>query len=133
MKTKLLITLVFSVLLISCKKKPVTVPNAGIYNGMFTEYDSTGNPLAQGSFVLALFTHNSTYQLSGDSVNFSPPTHKGEWYTNNATTAVFSTAYSGYNPNYYLDTVYNYTFDNINFTLTQTIDGKIYEYVMVRD
>lgn len=136
MKKKLLFIFIIFALAVSCKKE-VTIPNGGIYRGVFREIDQvSGDTLADGVIYLALFESSQSYTLSGDTTTSAPATHNGTYLVDNASTMQFSTTsqYSSqYDIDHYLDTVFNYTFDDINFEFWQVWDGKRYEYIMVRD
>ncbi|MBD3639143.1 MAG: hypothetical protein HUJ25_17440 [Crocinitomicaceae bacterium] len=135
MEKKLLILFGFAALFVACKKE-ITVPNSGIYSGTFTQYDTAGNSAVTGNVYFVLYESNQTFFVRGDTVTDIPVTHNGSYVVDHSTQMTFK--YTGdydslIDLNQYLDTIYNYTFDDINFTLSQTRDGKLYEYIMQRD
>jgi len=135
MDKKLFTFLIFGLLLISCKKE-ITVPNSGIFRGVFREYSATGDTLATGVVYMALNENDLTFNVSGDSTTNAPANHAGNYLVDNSTTMQFinNTAYSQvYDADHYLDTSYNFTFDDTNFKIWQTISGKLYEYDLVRN
>ena len=131
---KLLIIMGILMVIISCKKE--VVPNNGIYRGVFRETDSNGDTLASGVMYLALIEDNLQFTVVGDSVSNAPASHSGMYVVDNKISMQFF--YSGnydtlYDQDHYLDTIYNYEFDNENFKFWQTRYGKTYTYDLVRD
>lgn len=120
---------------LSCKKE-VTTPNNGIYRGVFREIATNGDTLASGVTYLALNESNLVFTMSGDSVSNAPATHGGTYLIDNPSTMQFSNFSlidTVYDIDHYLDTTYNYKFDDNNFKLWQIRYGKTYEYNLVRD
>lgn len=132
MEKQFLAFFALSLLMISCKEE-VTVPNGGIYTGVFTQYSETGGILNSGVLYIALFDENYQFQVSGDTVDNIPPTYGGEWVVDGANIMTFDAWGDPANPdNLMLDTTYNYTFNDVDFTLKQTIGNKSYEYILKR-
>ena len=134
MKKKILTLLVLCAILIACKKE-VTIPNGGIYRGTFREYSESGDTLASGLCHIAMFEHNNSFVMVGDSVSGSPADHSGTYIVDNASNMQFSSSPSSgqFDIDHFLDTVYNYTFDDIFFNFWQTRAGKLYEYKLKRN
>jgi hypothetical protein len=132
---KLLILLCVGTVALSCKKE-VTIPNNGIYRGAFREYSATGDTLASGLCFLAIFESDNTFKMVGDSISNAPADHAGTYLVDNATNMQFTNATppsTSFDVDHYLDTVYNYSFDDVNFKFWQTRYGKLYEYTLVRN
>jgi hypothetical protein len=128
---------VFVTLVLAGCKKPVTEPNSGIYRGTFFQIYNEEDTNAQGVVNLALTKDGfgGSFQVSGDTSTGAPYSHYGTYVIDNSVSMTFDNDASvevGYQPHYLLDTVYQYTFDDFNFTLELIIDTARYEYKMVR-
>lgn len=124
------------VLAVSCKK-PVTQPNSGIYRGTFCEIYDNGDTNGQGIAVIALTADGSSgsFNMNGDTATGAPYPCYGSYVVNNGTQMTFNNDgnfETGYHPNYVLDTVYTYTFDNYNFKFNLKIDTTLFEYKLIR-
>jgi hypothetical protein len=124
---------------ISGCKKPITQPNSGIYRGTFFQIFDNGDTNAQGIANLALSgdTFGGTFTLSGDTTTGSPVSCNGVYEINGTTQITFTNTAIvpdlGYQPHYILDTVYQYTFDDHDFTLDMVQDTTRYEYKLIRN
>lgn len=123
--------------LVGCKK-PITEPNSGIYRGTFLQiYDETDTN-AQGVAVVALSKDGfgGTFSMSGDTATGAPYSCYGDYSIDNSSQITFTNkaiVEVGYQPHYLLDTTYDYTFDDHNFTLDLVIDTVNYQYTLVRN
>lgn len=134
MKKNVLIFILF-IAILSCKKEAL-VPNNGIYRGVFREMHLGGDTVTSGVVYLALFEENNTFSLVGDSVTSAPATHGGT-YTIESGKRINYSFTGDYQPQYdndhYLDTLYNYIFDDeiLEFWF---LNGDVkYEYRLARD
>ncbi|MEX1003601.1 MAG: hypothetical protein WDZ35_15895 [Crocinitomicaceae bacterium] len=119
-------------LLISCKKE-VTTPNNGIYRGVYKEITVDQDTLVDALVFLVLHEENQSFTVKGDSLTNFPPDHNGTYEIIDEKQMNFE--YKGvyeYNPNHYLDTTFNYTFDDVNFTLSRKESDRTFEYKMKR-
>ena len=136
MRKNLLILLGLIIIGFSCKKKDL-VPNNGIYRGVFRTINATtGDTTNSGVTYIALFESQLSFSMVGDSITKIPATHNGTYLVENNSVIQFSTNNTPvppFHPDHYLDTSYNYTFDNTNFKFWQTINGYILEYDLKRD
>lgn len=122
-------------MLMACKKE-VTMPNNGIYRGTFYEFGQTGDTLAQGVVYIAMFESNQTFSMVGDSVNLAPASHSGTYIIDNSNYMSFTNTSAPttlYDNDHYLDTTFQYAFDDVNFSLDLTKAGKTYQYRLVRN
>jgi hypothetical protein len=131
------ICLIFALLavVISCKKE-VLVPNDGIYRGVFNEIRNSGDTVASGVVYLALWDSNLSFQISGDTVTNAPAPHAGTYLVDDATRMHFSSSSAlqgGYDTDHYLDTTYNYTFDDTKFEFWFQDDTTLYQYRLTRN
>lgn len=130
----LLIILIPVVLFSGCKK-PITEPNSGIYRGTFFEIFDNTDTGAQGIAYLALHDEQLSFELSGDSLAGAPYDAYGTYSINSSTTMTFVNSGSllpGQSNMYTLDTIFQYTFDNLKFKLWVTRDTAKYEYSLIR-
>lgn len=135
MNKRLLIIFTFSLVLLACKKDD-TIPNNGIYRGVFRVFASSGDTLADGAFNLALFESDQHFVMEGDTSTNLPASHAGTFVVDGATTMIFTNTSGSsvlYPTDAYLDGTFNYVFDDVNFVLTRTVGTKNYEYDMVRN
>lgn len=134
MKKTLFLSSVIILMLFSCKKE-ITIPNNGIYRGVFNQIHNGTDTVTSGVAVIALFESNSVYNLVGDSLTHAPATHGGGYLVVDSDKIDFSSnPVSGgvYNFNHYLDTIYSYFFDDVNFNFWLERDTILYEYKLVR-
>lgn len=131
---KLLLFLMLGILVLSCKKE-VTVPNSGIYRGTFFKIGPSNDTIVQSITWLALNENTLTFNVTTDTTVNAPAEHGGEYLVDNVSSMTFinnTVLTPQFQPDYYLDTIYNYTFDDKNFRFWQTIGDFYYEYDLVR-
>ena len=131
---KLLLLFMLGILVIACKKE-VLVPNSGIYRGTFTKYDSAGDTIVNAVTWMSMDDNQLTFTMTTDSLVFAPAQHYGTYAVENASAITFKNSSDvgpPYQPDYYLDTIYTYSFDDKNFKFWQTIGDYFYEYDLVR-
>lgn len=131
---KFLFGILLIVLAVACKKEIVT-PNNGIYRGVYRMMNSAGDTLAQGVVYLAIFESSESFSMVGDSSSMVPATHGGTYLIDGSSTMQFdnSSGYGAFPDIFYLDTTYNYKFDDVNFELWQTKYGNLHEFKMIRN
>ena len=132
-----IICIVFSVSLVilACKKE-VNVPTEGIYRGVFNEIRNSGDTVASGLVYMALWESSLTFQIVGDTNTNAPANHSGSFLVDDATRMQFynnSTVSGQYDPDHYLDTTYEYFFDNTIFEFSYQQDTTLYEYRLTRN
>jgi hypothetical protein len=133
MKRLLLIFFVSSIFLFSCRK-PASMPNNGIYHGLFYKIHDTGDTLIGGVVDFALSEAQQSFALQGDSISNAPFSHGGHYTIENSTHITYSSNPApGTDPLLYLDTTYQYKFDDINFEFWTTVGQIKLEYKLERD
>ena len=136
MKKTLFFSSVIILMVLGCKKE-ITIPNNGIYRGVFNQIHHGTDTVTSGVAVIAWFENSPSYSMAGDSLTFAPASHGGEFLVVDSDKIDFSSnPISGgtYDYYHYLDTIYNYTFDDVNFNFwMERNDTILYEYKLVRD
>lgn len=135
MKKLTLFVLFVALVFFSCKK-PSTTPNSGIYSGTFTARVN-GVPEATGNVTLALFENGSSYALSGDTTTGTPLSHGGTWSIQSGSIIYFTWDKGAVYANatdstYLLDSAFTYTFNDVNFSVSQIVDSAEYTYELTR-
>lgn len=121
--------------LMSCKKE-LLVPNNGIYRGVFREIYNETDTIASGVVYLALWESSQKFEVVGDSLTNAPASHRGLFFIQDASRIVFtnkSVEEAQYDSDHYLDTLYNYRFDDEIFEFSFQDGATLYEYNLARD
>jgi hypothetical protein len=135
MKKKLCI-MVLGLIVLACKKT-VTQPKSGIFRGVFEMTGTNGGGYETGDCTISLNDVTSVFALSVDTTATYPLASSGIYNIIDATKMSFSQN-SGVDPmefdirHLYLDTTYNYNFDDNVFELKKQVDTILYEYRFVR-
>ncbi len=122
-------------ILTGCKKE-ILVPNNGIYRGVFKEIYNGTDTLAGGVVYLALWENSNSFQMVGDSLTGAPASHKGTFFIQDASRIIYTNSHvpnGQYDADHYLDTTYNYFFDDEVFEFTFDDGTTLYEYKLIRD
>ncbi|MCB9222606.1 MAG: hypothetical protein R2780_13290 [Crocinitomicaceae bacterium] len=132
MRKFFIIFLLSSLVFASCKK-PETTPNNGIYHGLLYRIGNNGDTVGGGVVDFALFEANSAFSMAADSVSHTPAQHNGDFTIQSSSLISFTNKSPvTYHPDGYLDTVFNYTFDNVNFHLWVQKPDVLLDYKLVR-
>lgn len=122
-------------LFIGCKKE-LLIPNNGIYRGVFREIYNETDTVSSGVVYLALWDNSSSFQMVGDSLTNAPASHNGTYFIQDASRIIYtnnSSLSSQYDSDHYLDTMYNYVFDDEIFEFSYSDGVTLYEYRLARD
>ncbi len=131
---KIITIIAISVAIFSCKKE-ITTPNSGTYRGVFEMAGLNGSGYETGLCTIAMSEESRSFVLSVDTAATAPYFCAGNYKITSGTTMTFSSEHlapiNG-DQNIILDSIYNYTFDNLSFTLTKVVNTIQYDYRFVR-
>ena len=118
-------------------KKAVTQPKSGIFRGVFEMTGLNGGGFETGDCTMSLNDVSNAFALSVDTSSVFPIESSGFYNTIDATKMrFFENGGVGdlhfHIRHLYLDTIYNYTFDDNIFELKKQVDTVLYEYRFVR-
>ena len=122
--------------ILACEKT-VTQPKSGIFRGVFEMTGTNGGGFETGDCSISLNDVTGSYSLSVDTTSAYPLGSGGTYLVVDATKMSFIATTPRdtsalINQHLYLDTTYNYTFDDNIFELKKQVDTVLYEYRFVR-
>lgn len=119
---------------VSCKKT-YSEPRAGIFRGSYEILGLNGGGILSGDCTIALNDVSQSYSFNTDTTGSLYFPSNGVYTIIDGTKIDFiqNTAKNIYlNPNIYVDSTFNYLFDDTRFELTRTIDTIKYDYKFIR-
>ncbi len=132
---KVLYTIVLGLTVIACKKT-VTQPRSGIFRGVFEMTGVNGGGFETGDCTVALNDQTGKFVLSVDTTSVVPYATYGNYTINDGTKMNFIASSVDtsalVDQHLYLDSTYNYIFDDDVFELKKQVDTVKYEYRFVR-
>ena len=126
---KVFCIIVLVVIAIACKKT-VTQPKSGVFRGVFEMTGVNGGGYETGDCSIALNDVTGSYSLSVDTTSQYPYASGGTYVVIDATKMSFDVTTtvdtsSSLDQHLYLDTTYNYTFDDNVFELKKQVSAAI--------
>ncbi len=129
----------FFLTIVSCKKNKFIEPETGIYRGVFSRIMDS-DTVGTGVVYFAVNEKTHLFTLRGDTSSNAPYSCNGSYtvyqgekisFKNSAFIAeVVSDPF--YDPYYYLDTSYTFTYNDSTFKMELDFDNVIYKYNLTR-